>query len=152
MIKNSAKWLRVVPVAAALALVTVVVFPRVDRTQPQGAPGVGVWVRSGEDISRWDGTKTFRSGDAVRLELSGLGYAHATVVGRDGKVLFRAPAPSKATMTPAWALDAEPGDQKLTVIYSQQLLAEADLQRLVQRRDPGVWAIQLVFKKEGPAP
>lgn len=147
-----APWLRLLPVAAALALVAVVVVPRLQtaETQAKGAPGVGVWVRRGEDISRWDGAKTFRPGDAVRLELSGLGYAHAAVVGRDGKVLFRAPAPSKATMTPAWELDAEPGDEKLTVVYSQKELGEADFPGLLQRRDTGVWTIQLVFTKEGP--
>jgi hypothetical protein len=143
-----APWLRWLAVAPVLALLAIFVVP--SSTQPKGAPGVTVWVRSGQDVSRWDGAKSLHPGDAVRLELSGLGYPHGTVVGRDGKVLFHAPEPGKATMTPAWELDTEPGDETLTVIYSHEPLAAGEFPGLLGRRDTKVWTIQLVLKKETP--
>lgn len=131
--------------AAALLLTLTPAAP--PATTAKGGPGVTVWLRRGSDVARWDGARALRAGDAFRLELSGEGYAHAAVV-RGAEVLFRAPAPSRATMTPAWELDAEPGDERLLVVYSQQPLEGAQVPGLVGRRDAEVWSVELVLRKE----
>ena len=125
-----------------------------DEARSKGTPGLAVYVRHGSQVSRWDGKSSLAVGDALQLEVSPAGFPHLTVLQPGGTTLYEADIDAnKALLLPqSWTLDAAPGPERITVVFSYNPLSSAELGQLVAvPRSSRLWTVPLVVPKE-PSP
>lgn len=123
-----------------------------DPVTSKGGPFVGVYIKRGERVARWDGHSPLQPRDRIRLEVAGAGFPYVTVAFAQAagiKVLYSGELPAAApTQLPAsWQLDSQGEREVLFILLSgQPLPANAiDIEQL--KKDDRVWVRELVLRK-----
>jgi len=160
---HSTPWRRrgfVAAFAFALALVVCVVVWRRDspaRLQPtyvatKGAPAVQVLLRREGNLRVWNGPEAIRARDMLALRVACEAMARVTVFVRDRDRWMQTfdGACVDEILPFTLVVDAQPGDERIAVVFSQSARDQAAVSRAVdlQTRSADLWALQFVFSKE----
>lgn len=121
----------------------------------KGSPAVQLLVRRGEQTRVWDGSSHVRPGDVLGLRVACEEFSTVTVAAgvREGWTQLAdqaCPAQAKAALPFTLVVDAEPGRERLAVVFSKVALGESALSEAVRavRRDGSVWVTRLELDKE----
>jgi len=165
--KPSSNWLRNGAIASALAIAAALFFVlRTASREPRegeyvgakGTPAVQALVRGASGSRIWDGRAPIHPGDAIALRAGCEGFAHVAVAAPSGESWSRvydgACTASEEPLPFTLVVDAQPGEERVTVIFSGKRLDDAELASSAKRapRTREAWAIALVFPKVGARP
>ncbi|WP_394836523.1 hypothetical protein LVJ94_06410 [Pendulispora rubella] len=119
----------------------------------KGAPGAQALIRSEGGSRIWDGRSSIHPGDAIALHAGCEGFTHVAVASRSGdgwSRLFDGECPSGSAPLPfTLVADAEPGDERIAIVFSGSRLEDEALGSAVRQRlqTNDAWAIEFVFPK-----
>jgi hypothetical protein len=122
-------WQAAVAGVCAVALIAVGVGTLTNGTGPAhqayqvkgGTPGLAIFVKRGETVEAWDGHRSIRTGDSLRLQVAPEGFAHITVdsPSSPGAPLFDGPLSAATDFLPvSWRVDDQQGDEILEITLS----------------------------------
>lgn len=125
---------------------------RLDPVASKGGPAVGVYIKRGERVARWDGQAPLLPRDRIRLEVAGAGFPYVTVASAQSaglKVLYAGPLSTAApTQLPAsWQLDSEGEREVLFILLSGQPLPATGIDIKQLQKDRQVWVRELILQK-----
>jgi hypothetical protein len=154
------------PLAAAAALVLFVSLdpqPELPRSPiyigDKGFSSVWIYVKHGADTALWDGKKPVFVGDRLRLKVDPGRYERVEVYSTKNQqapelLYVSAVTPGQSLSLPeAWEIDAEPGDERLLVVFSNHPVKPVWSDWLQGKAPPGVLLLPFVLpKSSGPEP
>lgn len=169
-IRFGAMWVPALVMAPALAIAVFLLKPPTrDAVREHEAyvgvkaasPMVWAYVKRGEDTFLWDGSTKVLPGDLLRLKVDATNHAHISAFGRDAsgdwQSLWAGPAGKGPTTLPvAWQIDSQPGDERILLVLSNEVVRSEDVNEL-RGKSPNSrwWKTELVLPKapaEGPSP
>jgi len=159
-VRPARRWALPSAVATGLALAAcVLLLVRGRPTEPgyvgaKGTPAVQLLLHRQSDTWIWDGRSPVRPGDALALRVACEGLDHVAVAapGAQGWArLSDAPCPGPGEALPfTLVVDDQPGDERLAVVLSRDVLDDESLRRAVveERRASDVWTVAFLLTKK----
>jgi hypothetical protein len=164
---SRARWVWLgAPLAAAAAL-AVLVGVRPQPSLPErplyigekGFSSVWIYVRHGSTTALWDGKKPVVAGDRLRMKVDPGKFTRVEVYSTTDpdapELLYRGDVrPGQSVSLPdAWEIDAEPGDERLLVVLSSEVVRPVWADWLRGKASPGVLLLPFVLpKSKAPEP
>jgi hypothetical protein len=131
--------------------------PRPSALQPyvgdKGFLSVWIYVRHGSNTQLWDGKKAVFAGDRLRLKVDPARFRRVEVYSvkdPDAPALLYAGgvAPGQsATLPDAWEVDAEPGSERLVVVFSNEPVKPVWSDWLRGKVQSGISVLQFILPK-----
>jgi hypothetical protein len=118
----------------------------------KSAPAAQVLVRRGGQTTVWDGRSPLRPGDALALSVACEGMQRVSILVPSAASWTRVSegaCPAQEPLPFTLVVDAQPGEERVAVVFSRHPLDEAAARRACERatRSKDVWTLVLVFAK-----
>lgn len=131
--------------------------PHDEYTTVKGSPSVGVYLKTENGVTLWNGQTPVAPGDKLRLKIVPDGYHHVAVFAESAHYKKRRYAllyegrvsPHGELMIPAaWEVDASPGAEVIVVVMGEEPIGKSDIPRRHGGSDTqGLWSTRLVIQK-----
>jgi hypothetical protein len=123
----------------------------------KSAPAAQVLVRRAGQTSVWDGRSPLRPGDALALRVACESMRRVSILvpsAASWTRLSEGACPAQEPLPFTLVVDAQPGEERLAVVFSRTALDDAAARRASDRttRSADVWTLVLVFAKSIGAP
>jgi hypothetical protein len=119
----------------------------------KGLPSVLVHVQHRGVHRTWDGAP-LEAGDQIRLEVAPEDFRYVSVfgaaaAGQPAPALYRGPVPPHVhtPLDKAWQLDAQPGAERLTLVFSHAPVSLEEARQMLAAPSSAVHVVELVLPK-----